>query len=286
MRTRSGWGERLQDQKQVEKVKEVEEKSVARVRMVLVLAAGLFLGACLPMLGRAATEAVPAGSVAGGAQSPVHTGIAYSMEAPADVELSTETGETFWQEAVPIVAEGDTWGKPVGRHRTTIYSRWTRDNLYFLFVCPYEELYLKPNPVTTAETNELWNWDVAEVFIGWEFANIKRYKEFEMSPQGEWVDLDIDREHPLPEGGWKWNSGFQVAARIDGAKRIWYGAMKIPMSAIAGGPVAAGARFRINFYRCEGPKDKETKIAWQQVMSENFHTPERFGILELVGERR
>lgn len=277
MRTRSGWGER---------VKEVKGKSVARTRMVLVLTAIGFLGICHPMLGRAAVEAVQAGSVAGGAQTPAHTGIAYSVEAPADTVMSTEPGDAFWQGAIPIVAEGDTWGKPVGRHRTTIYSRWTRDNLYFLFVCPYEELYLKPNPVTTAETNELWKWDVAEVFIGWEFANIKRYKEFEMSPQGEWIDLDIDREHPLPEGGWKWNSGFQVVARIDAEKKIWYGAMKIPMAAIAGGPVAAGTRFRINFYRSEGPKDREKKIAWQPVMSENFHTPERFGILELVGESR
>ena len=42
------------------------------------------------------------------------------------------------------------------------------------------------------ETNELWNWDVAEVFIGSDFKNIRRYKEFEVSPQAEWVDLDIN----------------------------------------------------------------------------------------------
>ena len=44
-----------------------------------------------------------------------------------------------------------------------------KENLYLLYVCPYEELYLKPSPVTKVETNELWNWDVAELFIGSRF---------------------------------------------------------------------------------------------------------------------
>jgi len=33
----------------------------------------------------------------------------------------------------------------------------------------------EPNPLQ--ETNELWNWDVAEVFIGSDFTDIK-HKEF------------------------------------------------------------------------------------------------------------
>ena len=46
------------------------------------------------------------------------------------------------------------------------------------------------------ETNELWNWDVAEVFIGSDFKNIRRYREFEVSPQAEWVDLDLNLDAP------------------------------------------------------------------------------------------
>jgi hypothetical protein len=45
-------------------------------------------------------------------------------------------------------------------------------------------LYLKPNPVVARETNELWKWDVAEVFVGSDFQNIRRYKEFEVSAAG------------------------------------------------------------------------------------------------------
>ena len=56
---------------------------------------------------------------------------------------------------------------------------------------------------------------MAEVFIGSDFKNIRRYKEFEISPQGEWVDLDINLDAPRHEDGWVWNSGFQASARID-----------------------------------------------------------------------
>lgn len=63
-------------------------------------------------------------------------------------------------------------------HRTEVRTPWTKDNLYFLFICPDEELNLKQNPTTSQETNELWNWNVAEAFAGSDSANIQHYKEF------------------------------------------------------------------------------------------------------------
>jgi hypothetical protein len=99
-----------------------------------------------------------------------------------------------------------------------------------LFVCPYEQLGLKPLPSRATKTFRLWDWDVAEVFIGSNFQNIRRYKEFEISPQGEWIDLDIDLEKPHHEDGWTWNSGLLVSARIDSTAKIWYRAMRIPLA--------------------------------------------------------
>ncbi len=58
------------------------------------------------------------------------------------------------------------------------------------------------------------------VFIGSDFKNIRRYKELEVPPQGEWVDFDIDLDRQHPEGGWVWNSGCHVAARIDRQKYL------------------------------------------------------------------
>jgi hypothetical protein len=208
--------------------------------------------------------------------------IATTSEATDDVAVDTNPASTFWSQTVPIYADRDKNGHVLPPYRTEIRSRWTAKNLYFLFSCPYEELFLRPNPSATTETNKLWNWDVAEVFIGLDFNNIRHYKEFELSPQGEWLDLDIDLTKPHHEEGWTWNSGFQVAARIDEQSKIWYGTMKIPWTALDGIPASVGKTLRVNFFRSQGPLSNRKEIAWQPTMSETFHVPERFGLLRLV----
>ncbi len=204
-----------------------------------------------------------------------------SVHAESDATLDTNPNSSFWKDARPVVADLDPHGKKVTGYAMEVRSRWTAGNLYFLFICTYQELYLKPNPITSAETNELWNWDVAEVFIGSDFQNIRRYREFEVSPQGEWVDLDIDRSKSHPEDGWVWNSGFQALARIDGSAKIWYAAMRIPWTAIDSRQPKAGAEFRMNLYLSEGPPKNHKAITWQPTMSKTFHVPERFGLLKL-----
>jgi hypothetical protein len=206
-----------------------------------------------------------------------------STFAKEDAALDLEPASPFWNSARPVYMEKDSFGKPVPEYRTEVRSRWTKSNLYFLFICPYEQLHLKPEPNTLQETNELWNWDVAEAFIGSNFSDIKRYKEFELSPQGEWVDLDINLHDLHHEDGWKWNSGFEVAAKIDSQKRIWYGAMRIPLQAIDSRPAAPGNTLRLNLFRGQGPPEHLHEITWQPPMSKSFHVPEKFGLLKLVG---
>ncbi len=135
--------------------------------------------------------------------------VALSKHAPSGFSFDCEpAGAPMERHSRRVCKKRSARGEPVPGHRTEIRSRWTSDNIYFLFICPYQELNLKPRPSTARETHELWNWDVAEeFFVGSDFKQITRYKEFEISPQGEWVDLDIDRLHELPEGGWLWNSG-------------------------------------------------------------------------------
>jgi Carbohydrate family 9 binding domain-like len=208
--------------------------------------------------------------------------VATSTKASKDTLFNTNPASPFWSQATPTIVEKDKNGSVLPGYRTEIRSRWTNKYLYFLFTCPYEELFLKPKPASHSETNQLWNWDVAEVFLGSDFTNIKRYKEFEMSPQGEWIDLDIDLTKPHHEDGWRWNSGFEVAARIDKKSKIWYGAMRIPWSALSDSPPSTGNTFRVNFFRSQGPKPNRKDIAWQPTMSETFHVPERFGSLQLI----
>ena len=209
-------------------------------------------------------------------------GVILSKYVKEDFALTADPDAAVWKAATPIYAANGPKGDATPGHRTEIRSRWSDQNLYFLFICPYEALNLKPNPTTTEETNKLWDWDVAEVFIGTNFQNIRHYTEFELSPQGEWVDLDIDRDHPLPGGGWQWNSGFKVAARIDSDKKIWYGVMRIPIAKVDDRPAEPGREMRVNFYRIQGPGPRRKGIAWQPTNAATYHVPEAFGRMKLV----
>ena len=209
-------------------------------------------------------------------------GVIESTKARADIEVSTDPSIAFWRAARPAYAEKSPLGEILSSYRTEVRTRWTKHNLYFLFVCPYDKLNLKPSPSTSTETFQLWDWDVAEVFIGSDFQNIRRYKEFEISPQGEWVDLDIDLAKPHHEDGWVWNSGFVVAARIDAASKTWYGVMRIPFSALESRSPQIGEQFRINLFRTQGAPPNRTAIVWQPTGGGTFHAPEKFGLLQLV----
>jgi hypothetical protein len=120
------------------------------------------------------------------------------------------------------------------------------------------------------------------VFIGSDFHNIKRYKEFEVSPQNEWVDPDINLSAARHEDGWLWNSGFEHSARIDRSAHIWYAAMRIPLAALGTSAPAEGRAFRVNRFRTEGPPDDANEITWRPPRNNTLHAPERFGLLRLV----
>ena len=155
-----------------------------------------------------------------------------------------------------------------------------RQNLYLLYVCPFDELNLKPDPNPAVETPALWNWDVAEVFIGSDFEHIGRYKELQVSPQGEWVDLSIDRDNPKAQEGMKWNSGYKVKARIDRQAKIWFGEMRIPFSAIDARTPEKGRELRIGMFRIAGANPRK-RYLWQPTGQSSFHVPQAFGILRL-----
>lgn len=202
-----------------------------------------------------------------------------SFRAQSDFALTADPNSKRWKSVKGVMAERGPRGDLTPGHKTEIRSRWTEKNLYLLFICPYEQLYSKPNPSTTTETNKLWEWDVSEVFIGSDFQNIKHYTEFQVSPHGEWVDLDIDRNPNPPNHDWQWNSGFEVKARIVAGKKIWYGEMRIPMDKIDKRKPQAGQELRINFYRFQGPPPARNRIAWQPTNADNYHVPEAFGQL-------
>ena len=203
-----------------------------------------------------------------------------STFAERDFELSADPQAREWKDAPRVVIDRDYLHQPIAGRPTEVRSRWTRDHLYLLYVCPYDVLNLKPGDPSAEETPALWNGDVAEAFIGSGIERITRYKEFQVSPRGEWVDLDIDRENPKGPAGRMWNSGYVVRGRIDAASKIWYGEMRIPFAAIDARPPEPGREFRIGLYRIATAEPK-VYYAWQPTGQTTFHVPEAFGTLRL-----
>jgi hypothetical protein len=165
---------------------------------------------------------------------------------------------------------------------TEVRAFWTDRSLYLLFACPYRSLNRFPPGPNGRDRDKLWDRDVVEVFLGDDWKNIRHYREYEIAPTGERVDLAIN----LDGGGEgrAWNSGWDTRARIDEAATVWYSAARIPLESVSSASVVAGTRWRINLYRIdgEGPDSQRRFLCWQPTCVVNRdpnHVPEAFGTL-------
>jgi hypothetical protein len=163
--------------------------------------------------------------------------------------------------------------------KTTIKAFWTNTDLYVFFRCPYSKLNVF-EPANHAEARmSLWDRDVVEMFLGDDWQNIGHYREFEIAPTGDWIDLAIDLDRKSFDHTWR--SGWQTLARVDEAHKVWYAAARIPLKAVSDKPVKAGTKWRVNFYRIDGPGGNDTRhfMCWQPTCDHKHgnHTPQSFG---------
>jgi hypothetical protein len=168
---------------------------------------------------------------------------------------------------------------------TEVRGFWTDTDVYFLFVCPYRSLNVFRPTQHDRPRRSLWDRDVVELFLGDDWTNIRHYREFEIAPTGDWIDLaiDLDRRGPGPA----WSSGWTTAARIDERAKTWYAAARIPLRSVSEQAVVAGGRWRANLYRIdgEGPDSVRRFLCWQPTCVINRdpnHVPEHFGTLTFV----
>lgn len=67
-----------------------------------------------------------------------------SVWAASDQPFDTDLNSSFWRGAVATYMDSDPHGKQDAKYRPRFAHAGRRQNLYFLFIRPYEELYLKP----------------------------------------------------------------------------------------------------------------------------------------------
>jgi alpha-galactosidase len=186
-----------------------------------------------------------------------------------------------WDRATPISFDSDWQGKNADpQRRTEVRLLWTSETLYVRFHCNYRSLHVYGDAEASGRRDKLWERDVAEVFVQPDRLDTKHYKEFEVSPNGQWVDLEI-----TPDGGRLMSNEFRRAVSIDPAKKIWTAVIAIPMKTLT---AAFDPRqtWRVNFFRCEGVDPERAYLAWRPNDSPqpNFHVPASFGVLRFAAE--
>jgi alpha-galactosidase len=199
-----------------------------------------------------------------------------------DGELTLEPAHLAdeWQNARPIAFCSDWQGRNRDPGRETqVRVLWSQRNLYLRFECRYRELFMFEDSDPSGRRDHLWDRDVVEAFLQPDPAHQYSYREFEVSPNGMWVDLDI-----FPAGRADLKSGLQRSVVKDQKSRVWIAELAIPMSSLTT-KFDPAAIWRANFYRVEGRKEPRTYLAWQPTHTPqpNFHVPTAFGKLRFAG---
>jgi hypothetical protein len=176
--------------------------------------------------------------------------------------------------------------KPFADSETQAASVWTPEYLYLAYRCRYRALNVFEGEDIAKERFGLWYRDTAEAFINPTPEVFTHYYEFEVAPNNQWVDLEIDLTKK-PFGNVHWDSHFEHATRIDEKHHIWMAEMKIPVKSMGVSEITPGAVWRINLYRLDGHGDDPQRrfLAWAPLPpgeNRSFHQPASFGMIKFV----
>ena len=219
--------------------------------------------------------------------SPAYTGDAQleAKRAPADFAVDGNVDKKLWKRANWAEFIHNMAGnRNYPEQATRVASLWTDSYVYFAFSCRYDVLNVFEGEDIAKEKWELWNRDVAEIFLNPQPERQLHYYEFEVAPNNRWIDLEITRgENPNHDASW--NSGFEHATRVNAKNHIWTAEFKIPLASMGISQIKPGTEWRANFFRAGGKGDdtQRTFLAWSTIPEgRTFHAPARFGILRLV----
>ena len=117
---------------------------------------------------------------------------------------------------------------------------------------------------------------MAETFLQPDSTDPFVYREFEVSPNGYWIDLAVS--HGKIE---ELHSGLRRRVVMDEKAKTWTAEVAIPMKFLTT-QFDPKHSWRANFYRIEGDTEPRFYSAWSPTFSPkpNFHVPSAFGTLE------
>ncbi len=190
----------------------------------------------------------------------------------------SELDNRTWKQAQDVLIDKYWSGEtaPDGR-RFKAKLLWSDSALYVRFEANQSEpLVVSDKPNLKTKTRGLWDRDVCEIFLAPDKNQPRKYFEFEIAPNGEWIDLGIYQKPSERITDWDYNSGMKSAAKIENDKVVM--AIKIAWKAFGKKP-KKGDVWLGNLFRCVGTGETRGYLAWSPTLTKeaSFHVPEKFG---------
>jgi hypothetical protein len=205
----------------------------------------------------------------------------------SDFTPDGDLSKSIWQGAPLVKYDNEVRvEKAYPDSETQVASLWTPDYLYLGYRCMYRSLNIFEGEDIAVERFGLWYRDTAEAFINPEPEHINHYYEFEVAPNNQWVDLEIDLTKK-PFGNVHWDSNLEHSTRIDAEHHVWTAEMKIPVKSMGVKALRPGTEWRLNLYRLDGVGDDSQRrfLSWSPLppgTNRSFHQPVSFGIIKFV----
>jgi len=211
------------------------------------------------------------------AMSKERTAVAVQMTEPPDAEGFPTS--SCWKLSTALRFSADWREENADPERETeVRLLWTPEWFYLRFLARFRVITVFSDAEPNGRRDHLWDRDVAEVFLQPDATHLRCYKEFEVSPNGFWIDLDIapGEKHEL-------KSGLRRRVILNEAAKTWVAELGLPMKCLVD-RFDPAATWKVNFYRVEGAAEPRFYSAWQptRTPAPNFHVPEAFGELVFV----
>ncbi len=182
------------------------------------------------------------------------------------------------------IADGTPAPAPLA---TSVAAAWDTDALFIGFEASFLSLRTAPVSVPpepgSGKTLRLWEQsDVLEMFIGVDVPETGRYREFEIAPDGRWIDIDVDHSAEPLRADFAWRSGAQFHSVVDHDAHRWFAALRIPWRALTDADPRE-VSWWCNGYRATGRFHGDELFAWSPtgLGPGCFHRFNHFGRLEL-----
>jgi len=194
-----------------------------------------------------------------------------------------ELDDKAWKSAKEVVVDKYWSGENAPKNRQfKAKLLWSKAALYVRFEANQAEpLIVSDTPNLKSKTKGLWDRDVCEIFLAPDKNEPRKYFEFEIAPNGEWIDLGIYQKPDERITDWDYKSGMQSAAKIEKDKVVM--TIKIEWTAFGKTP-KTGDIWLGNIFRCVGAGETRGYLAWSPTLTKeaSFHVPEKFAEFEFV----